>query len=133
LDRVYFRNYFKDYYLDRKLEYIDILGGKCFVCGDIEDLEFDHIDPKTKLFSITKFLSYTREDVLEELKKCQLLCKTDHIVKTRNENSKRVPWNKGRWNHGTLTGYCAKACRCEPCKSAGALYKKQRRAARLAC
>jgi len=29
------------------------LGGKCAVCGLAEDLEFDHIDPATKICNIS--------------------------------------------------------------------------------
>jgi len=71
----------KRYHEKRKI-YIDHLGGKCAVCGSSDQLQFDHIDSKTKSFSIGEKLTYTKEVVLEELKKCQLLCKPCHITKT---------------------------------------------------
>jgi hypothetical protein len=31
-----------------------MLGGRCVRCGANEDLEFDHIDPSTKVFAVTE-------------------------------------------------------------------------------
>jgi len=41
-------------YHERIGEALDILGGKCIKCGSLENLEFDHIDPSSKLFTISK-------------------------------------------------------------------------------
>jgi 5-methylcytosine-specific restriction endonuclease McrA len=106
MERVYFREYFKEYYARRKSEYIALLGGKCARCGSTENLEFDHIDPKIKSFNITNFLNFSRAKVLEELKKCQLLCYICHKKKT----------NKPR-EHGTTTMY-RRGCRCGMCSGA---------------
>lgn len=66
-------------YKKRKAELINALGGKCVVCGAKNNLEFDHIIPSTKSFTI---MSHWHDDVEEELKKCQLLCKKCHLRKT---------------------------------------------------
>ena len=66
-----------------------LLGGKCVVCGATEQLEIDHIDPATKEFELTKSNTYSRKKVMEELAKCQLLCKTCHLEKTKREKTKR--------------------------------------------
>lgn len=68
-------------YLRRlRIQLIEKLGGQCAVCGDREDLEFDHIDPKTKRYSSHKLswaqrLFRYRKEIAEG--KIQLLC-ADH-------------------------------------------------------
>jgi hypothetical protein len=37
----------------RRKRLIEMLGGKCARCGSAESLEFDHIDPSTKKFTIS--------------------------------------------------------------------------------
>ena len=93
--REYFRKYSKTYYRQRRSELLNRLGGECVICGSTENLEFDHVDPNTKSLSIGKLLSYSKETVDEELKKCQLLCKECHKAKTK-EYLKQRPVEK-RW------------------------------------
>ena len=68
--------------------FFDYLGGKCECCGTTENLEFDHIDPNNKKFCISAYIPDTppgypyTELVLEEVDKCQLLCKSCHKKKT---------------------------------------------------
>jgi 5-methylcytosine-specific restriction endonuclease McrA len=72
------------------------LGGKCAKCGSTEDLEFDHVDPASKKYEVsTMFSKYSAAKIAEELEKCQLLCKPHHQEKTKSENRRRKPWNKG--------------------------------------
>ena len=68
---------------ERKKLLIEMLGGKCESCGTTKNLQFDHIDPTTKSFSIAK--RYRCKDVFEEIKKCQLLCYECHLKKTSEE------------------------------------------------
>lgn len=65
-----------------KQHLIDMLGGKCCGCGTTENLQFDHLDRKTKEFNISNHLAGKLEKLEEEAKKCQLLCKSCHQVKT---------------------------------------------------
>ena len=58
----------------------DKLGNKCVKCGTTKNLQFDHIDPKTKCFNVNPQDSW--EKTLPELYKCQLLCKLCHLEKT---------------------------------------------------
>lgn len=90
------REYHIKRYYSLKLKAIELLGGKCFLCGSKDNLEFDHIDRKTKKFSISDFITYSKEKVQKELKKCQLLCNSCHKEKTRIELKGRTPWNKGK-------------------------------------
>ncbi len=59
-----------------------MLGGKCVKCESVENLQFNHIDPNTKSFAIGKLLNFPKQVVSDELKKCQLLCKSCHNDKT---------------------------------------------------
>jgi len=54
----------------------------CVVCGDadISHLEYDHIDPLTKTAELQKMT--TVDDLMNELRKCQSLCKKCHRRKT---------------------------------------------------
>jgi hypothetical protein len=62
---------------------IEMLGGKCVGCGVTENLQFDHIDRKQKSFTIGKRLESSLENkLIPEAKKCQLLCKSCHQLKT---------------------------------------------------
>tara|TARA_R110000744_G_C19065136_1_gene529432 strand:- start:101 stop:547 length:447 start_codon:yes stop_codon:yes gene_type:complete len=67
----------------RKVEFVNQLGGGCKVCGYkrcVEALQFHHIDPEIKSFSITSALANPKKKELiqEELKKCVLLCANCH-------------------------------------------------------
>lgn len=79
-----------DDYRRRKELLLNTLGGKCVYCGGHKDLQFDHIDPSTKSFTILSRYYYKLDTILEELKKCQLLCKPCHKLKTIQEDSHRV-------------------------------------------
>lgn len=75
------------------------LGGRCVACGSFEELQFDHIDPKTKEFNLVK-CAHSVSDVrwAAEVAKCQLLCFPCHIIKTncdrRGEEFKTLdPWD----------------------------------------
>ena len=70
-------------YKRNKQKYVDKLGGKCVECGSTELLQFDHINPLEKSFTITS--NFHRKDLDEELAKCQLLCPTCHLEKTKND------------------------------------------------
>ena len=44
----YMKNYMLARYHKRMSEAKNKLGGKCFKCNSIEDLQLDHINPQTK-------------------------------------------------------------------------------------
>lgn len=63
----------------------EYLGGCCVVCGTTENLEFDHVDPTTKEFTISHGWSLSAERFWIEVNKCQLLCREHHSDKTKTE------------------------------------------------
>jgi 5-methylcytosine-specific restriction endonuclease McrA len=103
----------------RRLAAIEQFGGKCIKCGSEEDLEFDHIDKKTKVRKGDHAMwSWSEHRRNEELKKCQLLCEKCHIQKTIDE---RI--SDGRYTeppHGTVSRYRSKiwGCKCSQCRAA---------------
>ena len=78
----YLRVYMNNRYAARRAEAIDILGGECVECGTTDNLEFDHIDPTTKSFSIGRGSSFSDERWYAELEKCQILCHEHHVIKS---------------------------------------------------
>tara|TARA_B100000287_G_C20230175_1_gene621750 strand:+ start:189 stop:599 length:411 start_codon:yes stop_codon:yes gene_type:complete len=76
----------REIYAKKINEYKILLGGKCAICETTENLEFDHIDPKTKLFNPTRYVTggKPKDLIIEEFKKCQLLCHRCHKNKTFN-------------------------------------------------
>lgn len=84
----YMNDYMKKRYEKRRLQAIEDLGGTCAQCTETKELEFDHVDPKTKTMSIARAASLSEVRWQAELAKCQLLCVEHHKAKTRNQRSK---------------------------------------------
>ncbi len=79
--RVEVNNRQKLYRKEIKQRCVDYLGGKCKECGYNEclaALDFHHIDPNTKEFSIAQIRTNTWETIKEELDKCIVLCANHH-------------------------------------------------------
>lgn len=95
------------------------LGNKCKKCSKKIHLSFDHMDRNKKEFNITKgLLTFSKEKLFKELKKCQLLCRYHHLLKTLSEQNKK--YAKG--THGTISSY--RYCKCIKCKKAKQIYMK---------
>lgn len=109
--REYMRGYAMNRYYARKEELVCRLGGKCVKCGKTNDLQFDHIDPSSKSFTITSEV-WWRKDLDSEIAKCQLLCRSCHELKSILERGNKVAVG----THGTLSSY--RYCRCDVCKKA---------------
>lgn len=66
----------RDWFREIKSKY------NCIKCGeyDIACLDFHHIDPKTKLFQLggSSKSMFTEEQILNEIKKCEVLCANCH-------------------------------------------------------
>jgi len=64
-----------------KLKAINLFQGKCSICGynkNIAAMEFHHINPEYKEYSWTKMRLLKWGEIVEELKKCVLLCSNCH-------------------------------------------------------
>jgi hypothetical protein len=71
-----------------KQKAVDYLGGKCIDCGYnrcLQALEFDHIDPSQKEFTISGRHCFSWEKVKLELDKCVLRCANCHRERHANE------------------------------------------------
>lgn len=73
-----------------KLKLIEYKGGKCEICGYNKCeavLQFHHINPKEKDFSISG-KSWSFEKLKQEVDKCMLLCANCHTEKHYQERQK---------------------------------------------
>lgn len=101
---------------------VDLAGRRCAECGSTERLEFDHVDPMTMTFRLSgPYLEYSMKRIMEEFKKCQLLCRQCHQGKSTKERG----WSKSV--HGTASHYSNRQCRCQPCKTAWATSQRRYR------
>lgn len=85
----------------KKLKAIGLLGGKCETCSEIRPgvLEFHHINKDEKEIGIKDLLAGRWTSILEELKKCKLLCGNCHrkhhfIENTEKRTNQRPVINK---------------------------------------
>ncbi len=71
----------------------------CTSCGidDIRVLDFDHLDPAEKSFTIARAINdaYSWERIQKEIKKCRILCANCHRIRTA-EQYKWRKWRLGR-------------------------------------
>jgi hypothetical protein len=112
----------QQYLQKRRAAAKEYLGGECKVCGLRESLEFDHISPSTKSFDISsaiaKHMSWSK--LVLELDKCQLLCSTHHLEKTKLDRRSAV-------THGKYhTAYHLK-CSCVECIEFKSSYRPNRK------
>ena len=123
-EKSYHRSKYREY-RRRDMEYV-AKGGpvECAHCGSTESLEFDHIDPSLKSFSVNTRKSHKGEGYLAELDKCQLLCAQCHRQKTAAENS--------GFTHGTYYGFAKAKCDCTACSDGKRAYYDARNARRRA-
>lgn len=115
----YMRNYMLKRYHERMSKARIEFGNKCFICNSIDNLEFDHIDPSIKDFTIGRMWSVSESKFREELSKCQLLCGKCHIEKHESKHLCGTP-NK-YWS----------GCRCVECTKANSIYSRKYKKTRL--
>lgn len=102
------REFQRNWLKARRQRFINMAGGKCKVCKSKENLEFDHIIPSSKTASVNTLMSGKISRLVEEIVKCQLLCKPCHHAKTMKEEYKEP-------EHGTMVMYRDNKCRCDRC------------------
>ena len=105
------REYQRNWAAARRKKYLE--GKFCAVCESTEELEVDHIDRSTKIDH--RIWSWSEDRIVEELSKCQILCKTHHLEKTVEESL--TTHGRSWYKNGT--------CRCEICKAANAEYMRE--------
>lgn len=105
----------------------------CVLCGSVDNLEIDHIDPSTKKLpvydtvhknrsnGVYQIFSWSQERRDAELSKCQVLCHDCHLEKTKIDLSNMYPHN-----HGTRSEY-RRGCRCRDCTDAAVEYNREYR------
>jgi hypothetical protein len=68
-----------------------LLQNPCVVCGEKDPivLDFDHLEPSTKVKNIAKFLSghTSWNTILKEISKCRVLCANCHRRHTYKQQS----------------------------------------------
>jgi hypothetical protein len=81
------REMLKREFRDNMLAYLS--DKSCVECfeADIRVLEFNHLDPSQKTFTISQAvkLGYRWSDVLNEISKCEILCANCHKKHTANQ------------------------------------------------
>ena len=73
--------YVKRYRQRLKSKAVEYKGGKCSCCGYnqcLHALEFHHLDPKEKDFSISSKMNSAFDALKTELDKCALVCRNCH-------------------------------------------------------
>ena len=77
----------------KKIAILEIkMGNPCNICGENDPrvLDFDHINPKFKKYSISDLTNgggYSFKTILKEMSKCQILCANCHRIKTSIDNN----------------------------------------------
>jgi hypothetical protein len=82
------RAYMGQRYVVRMAAATEHLGGVCVDCGSTRRLEFDHVDPSTKEFPITKACTIAEDRFWAEVMKCVLRCNRCHLKKTLRDRKK---------------------------------------------
>lgn len=111
----YMNEYMKARYHRRREEALVQLGGVCTSCGSDEYLEFHHVDPNEKNFTLAKGSSFSEQRWQTELDKCHLLCNDCHVDEHRSDAE-----------CGTPRKYWA-GCKCDDCKRAYNEYNQEYR------
>lgn len=61
------------------------LGNRCVDCGTNVDLEFDHVDQKSKKFTVMQNITKSLDVLIEEVDKCELRCKPCHLKRSKTQ------------------------------------------------
>lgn len=100
--------YGRERYARRHKMMLDYLGSKCTACGKNEHLQIDHINPTNKTMDLTTNYARPWLVLIAEMKKCQILCRACHRIKTSLESRKTV-------THGKYYAAYPLKCTCTLC------------------
>ena len=100
-------NYDKQRYEEKRRLLLSIVGDACVLCGSKDALEFDHVNPSSKSFSIMSRWNKPIEELLPELRKCRTLCHACHSS-TDTYGTRQVA------HGGGVSG--KRNCKCDPCR-----------------
>lgn len=120
--------YMRERRKNRRDDLIARKGRRCQVCASEEALEFDHRQPETKSFVLSgRHLDGNWDRILQELEKCDLLCKECHRDKTvaNGETGGGQNKNTAPYRHGVMRTYQELRCRCSECKKARRDYREK--------
>jgi len=62
----------------RLKQYIESLKKPCLFCGSEEKLEFHHVNPTEKEYTVTNLRSFSKRKIDQEISKCWCLCSCCH-------------------------------------------------------
>ena len=87
-EKIKIRN--KKIYIENRV-FIDSYKIECNGCG-ISNLppccfDFDHINRDEKLIKVSQLSMYSKKIIINEINKCQILCRNCHRIKTWNETN----------------------------------------------
>jgi hypothetical protein len=115
----YMRDYMRRRYERNRLRGLEILGGKCALCDETKNLEFDHKELPLKAVESSRMFYLGDKRFLAEIEKCQLLCRLHHEAKTLAD----LGQISAKIRHGTLSTY--RYCRCVLCRAAHSEYNRE--------
>jgi hypothetical protein len=97
----------------KKIKAVNYLGGKCKICStdNIFHFTFHHRDKSEKEKTIGQLRSYRWSKILEELDKCDLVCRNCHEEIHYLENNHKVSPTK----NSKKIFLDIKGCQCEMC------------------
>ena len=73
---------------EKKQQLVDHFGDKCSDCGQSFPVccyDFHHVDPSTKSFEIAPRLDGNLNTIMEEAKKCVMVCSNCHRIRHYKE------------------------------------------------
>ena len=84
----------------KKQKLVEMFGGKCADCGygaHWAALQFDHLDPAQKKFTISGGAGIAKEwnTLVEEARKCELVSANCHAVRTYMQHEERIRLREG--------------------------------------
>ncbi len=121
------RVYMAQWRTRRRIEVVDLAGGKCCKCGSRDQLEFDHRDREQKDRDRSRHWVYRPwPEMLLEFAKCDLLCHPCHREKTISFGEQGGGQNRIQDpRHGTAHMYRDCGCRCRDCTYAQHQYRQR--------